>query len=83
MSFSDLANVADTTIAQRKKGKDARPWVQIKNYLQKQILTDTFQSFEQVSIAFSMAGIRKPWKEISDEMGTTSENIKARLNGIV
>ena len=83
MPFSDLASVADTTITQRKKGKDARPWVQIKNYLQKQILTDTFQSFEQVGAAFSMAGINKPWNDIANEMEITSDDIKMRLNGIV
>lgn len=83
ISFSDLASLADSTITQRKKGKDSRPWVQVKNSLQKQILTDTFQSFEQVSSAFAMAGISKPWKSISVELGVTSNEIQQQLNGIV
>lgn len=83
ISFSDLARLADSTIAQRKKGKDFRPWVLVKNSLQKQILTDTFQSFDQVSSAFAMAGINKPWKSIAAELGTTPEEIKRRLTRIV
>lgn len=83
LPFSDLATLADAVIAQRKKGKDARPWVQIKNSLQRQILTDTFQSYEQVSSAFSMAGVERPWKKVAKELGVSTDDIRKKLNGIV
>ena len=83
VEFQDISSLADSVLEQRRLGKDSRPWVQVKNSMQKQILKDTFQSFEQVSSAFALAGIDRPWRDIADEMGISSEDIKVRLNRLV
>ncbi|MFZ5938295.1 HEPN domain-containing protein, partial [Pseudomonas sp. HS6-2] len=80
VSFVDIAELADAVLADREK---IRPWVKVKNTLQKKLLTETFQSFEQVGTAMSMAGITEGWKKVSAEIGETSPEIKKRLNHIV
>jgi hypothetical protein len=81
--FSDLAELADSTIDAQREERNIRPWVQVKNSIQSQILQKTFQSFEQVSDAFSMAGIEKPWRKISTEAGQPTSAIKTKLNRVV
>ncbi len=35
LPFTDIASFADATIRDRKNGVDTRPWVQVKNAMQK------------------------------------------------
>ncbi len=81
--FTDIAALADAVITRRQKKKDIRPWVQVKNAMQKRLLRETFQSYEQVGTAFSLAGIEKAWSRVADKFGTQATAIKLRLNHLV
>lgn len=83
LPFGDLALLADATINAQRQDRSIRPWVQVKNALQKQLLKKTFQSFDEVSTAFSLAGIEKGWSRVAEKLGISSEDIKLRLNNIV
>lgn len=78
--FSSIALLADSVIENREK---IRPWVQVKNAMQKKLLSETFQSFEQLGQAMAMAGISNGWKKISEQLGEPAAIIKTRLNHIV
>ena len=47
------------------------------------VLKKTFQSFDEVSIALSLAGIKDGWSRTAKQMGCTSKEIEGRLNKIV
>ena len=81
--FSDLASLADTTIRARQEERDVRPWVQVKNAVQRRLLKETFQSYEQVGQAFSLAGIEKGWTRTATVLGMRADDIKTRLNQLV
>lgn len=81
--FSDLASLADALISARQANREIRPWVQVKNSVQKELLTETFQSFEQVSNALALAGIEKGWSKTATKLGCSATDIKERLNRIV
>lgn len=78
--ITELTTLANAMVANRSK---IRPWAKVKNTIQKKLLTETFQSFDQVSNAMSLAGITEGWKKVSAELGVTSPEIKKRLNQIV
>lgn len=81
--FEDLAALADSFIGAQQEERAVRPWVQVKNTVQKQLLLKTFQSYEQVGDAFAMAGVAKAWSKVSTSLGAPSNEIKARLNHLV
>lgn len=81
--FSDLASLADALIAARRANKEIRPWVQVKNTIQKELLRETFQSYEQVANALALAGIEKGWSRTAKKIDCTANDIKERLNRIV
>lgn len=81
--FTEIAALADATLRGRKEKVDTRPWVQVKHAMQKRLLRETFQSYEQVGIAFSWAGIEKPWSRVAGKMGVQADSIKLRLNSLV
>lgn len=83
VSFSELASLADSAIYARKNDRSIRPWVQVKHVIQKRLLRETFQGYDQVAGAFALAGVEKPWKRVSEKLGENAEAIKARLNGMV
>ncbi|WP_198391681.1 HEPN domain-containing protein [Burkholderia ubonensis] len=83
LPFTEMAALADATVRGRKIGKDTRPWVQVKNVMQKRLLKETFQSYEQVAIAFSWAGIEKPWSRVAAKLIIQADDIKSRLNSLV
>lgn len=83
LPFTDIALLADATIRGRKDGVDTRPWVQVKNAMQKRLLKETFQSYEQVATAFSWAGIEKPWSRVAAKLGIQANDIKSQLNALV
>lgn len=81
--FSAFATLADSAIAAQQNGENIRPWVQVKNALQAQLLSETFQSYEQVANAFAIAGIDKAWSKIATQLGTQPSDLKQRLNHLV
>jgi len=83
LPFSQLADLADAANAAQRQKKRSRPWVQVKAALQERLLTETFQSFEQVATALSMTGIKEAWRKIADELGETSQENKDWLNRLV
>lgn len=83
LPFTDFAALADATVLGRQKQIDSRPWVQVKHALQKRLLKATFQGYDDVATAFSWAGIEKAWTRVAEDMGTTTTDIKSRLNSVV
>lgn len=83
MPFSELSSLAEASLDARRAERDARPWVQVKNALQRKLLTVTFQSYDQVGDALSMAGIDKGWSKVADRLGESCEIIKERLDRLV
>lgn len=81
--FSDLASLADALIAARRANREIRPWVQVKNSVQKELLRETFQSYEQVANALALSGVEKGWSRTAVKIGCTANDIKERLNRIV
>lgn len=80
--FSELAGLARNVVTDRNMGVKSRPWVQVKNAAQRALLSETFQSYEQVANAMALAGIVKGWSKVSKNFGTPSGEIKERLNGM-
>ncbi len=83
LRFSELAQLANNTVAAQQKGKKSRPWVQVKNALHRRLLTETFQSYDAVGKAMSMAGIAKGWSQVATALGCSAKDIKSRLGKIV
>lgn len=81
--FTEMASLADAVIQARARNVDSRPWVQVKHAMQKRLLKETFQSYDQVAIAFAWAGIEKGWSRAAVELGESSDAIKTRLNALV
>lgn len=81
--FSELASLSDATIKARQEDRDIRPWVQVKNAVQRRLLKETFQSYEQVAQAFALAGIDKGWSRTAAALGVNANDIRARLNHLV
>lgn len=81
--FEDFASLADATIVGRRKKIETRPWNQIRNAAQKQLLAKTFQGYDQVKVAMSMAGIIKGWSKTADVLQISCDEIRDRLNHIV
>lgn len=81
--FSDFASLADAAIRARQEDRNLRPWVQVKNAVQRRLLKETFQSYEQVGQALAIAGIEKGWSRTADVLGTKADDIKTRLNRLV
>ena len=81
--FTDFAAVADAVVGARARGVNSRPWVQVKNAMQKRLLRETFQSYDQVGTAFAWAGVAKAWSRVATEIGQDNTTIKERLNALV
>lgn len=63
--LTDLAALADSTLEGRRREVDTRPWVQVKHAMQKRLLKETLQSFEQVATGFAWAGVEKAWSRVA------------------
>lgn len=83
IGFADLATLADSVIAAQQSARRIRPWVQVKNALQNQLLSQTFQSYDQVATAFALSGIEKAWSKVATQMGCSASDIRQRLNHLV
>ncbi|POF95274.1 HEPN domain-containing protein [Pseudomonas putida] len=81
--FSDVAALADAMIEGRRAGKETRPWNALKNTAQKQLLYKTFQSFDQVKTAMSMAGVVDGWAKTAKVLKVKVDDIRDRLNPLV
>lgn len=83
LSFSELAQLADNTVAAQRANRTSRPWVQVKNALHRKLLKVTFQSYDDVGGAMAMAGVKKGWTKVAGQMACTADDIKTRLGRIV
>ncbi|GMV15499.1 MAG: hypothetical protein AMXMBFR56_37230 [Polyangiaceae bacterium] len=87
--LGDMAALADAVVLSRhlnrarKKPKEIRPWVQVKNALQGRLLQETFQSYDAVGSAFAMAGVTKAWSRIAEQLGCSADDIKKHLSRLV
>lgn len=81
--FSEFAELADASIEGQRTKQRTRPWVHVKASLQRRLLKDTFQSYEQVATAFSIAGVDKAWSRIASALGQPAEKTRERLNSLV
>lgn len=81
--FSEFARLAGASIKAQREGRTSRPWVQVKSSLQERLLKETFQSYDQVAIALSIAGVEKCWSKITAELGETVDENKEWLNNLV
>lgn len=86
MSFEQLLAQADSAgAAARDKPTQPRFRVGVKRDLRDRLLRETYQSYDGVSTALSMAGISGGWGAIGTKMTAPlqPDAIKVRLNGIV
>lgn len=86
IGFEKLLVQADATgAAAREEPHNPRPRVAVKRLLRDRLLRETFQSYESVARALSMAGRPKSWPKIGQGMSPPLEtsDIKRRLNAIV
>lgn len=83
LPFSEIASLADASIKAQRAKRASRPWVQVKASLQKRLLTETYQSYDQVARALAIAGMKKAWPEIAVELGETVEENRKWLNTLV
>jgi hypothetical protein len=83
VNFARLVELADTTVEGQRAKKKTRPWVAVKHALQERLLRETFQSYDAVANAMSMAGVKKGWSNVATYLGWTADDIKTRLNAIV
>jgi hypothetical protein len=81
--FTELAALADATLQGRQQQIETRPWVQVKHSMQKRLLKETFQSYDQVATAFAWAGVEKSWSRVADKLGMQADAIKTRMNSLV
>lgn len=81
--FTELASLADATLRGRRQGTNTRPWVQVKHVMQKRLLKETFQSYEQVATAFALAGVEKGWSRVAAKLTISTDNLKTQLNALV
>jgi hypothetical protein len=84
IGFEDLLRQADATaVAARANPHKPRPRVAVKRHLRDRLLRETFQNFDAVARALSMAGRPRAWPAIGEKMQTSPAEIKERLNDIV
>lgn len=85
VTFDDLITQADAGVDARKADKNARPRVAAKRILRDRLLRETFQRYEDVARALSMAGKPKQWQNIAAKIpgSPTKEAVRDRLNTIV
>jgi hypothetical protein len=83
--FGELIGLADAAVAARREGIDGRPKVAAKNALQKRLLRETFQRYDDVSRGLAMAGQAGLWTDVGARLSDTNTAVKIRhrLNGIV
>ena len=87
VSFNDLAEIANATVAARAKKKPItdRPWVRVKNVLYDRLLQITFQSSQQVTDALGMVGVSDGWTKIAAAIGggAKAKDLIAELDRII
>jgi hypothetical protein len=81
--FGDLALIAENAVSARRQQVHSRPWVQVKNAAQKQLLRKTMQSTNEVAQALSMIGVSNIWTKVSPRLHISVKDSTARLDSIV
>jgi hypothetical protein len=86
VAFEQLLRQADEAgEAARSEPWNSRPRVGVKRQLRDRLLRETYQRYEDVSSALSMAGCGKNWDRIGKRLTPplSPAEIRTRLNGIV
>lgn len=83
ISFSDLAHLADATLQARSSNVRSRPWVIVRYVLQRRLMRETFQSFDQVSRAMGLAGVERGWVLACTKLARPIDEVKTTLDRIV
>jgi hypothetical protein len=86
MTFSQLLEQADeTAVAARQAPHNSRPRVGVKRQLRDRLLRETFQRFDDVSRALSMAGHDGKWDAVGRAMSPamSTDELRQHLNAIV
>jgi hypothetical protein len=86
VTFDQLLGWADEAkAAARANAHNSRPRVAVKRQLRDRLLRETFQNYNDVGRAISMAGRSKKWDEVGRRLNPTlrPDEIRSRLNGIV
>lgn len=83
LRFDDVCKVVADAVEDRRKNKQSRPWVKVKDTLRERLLKESFQSSTAVENALRMCGYRNGWSKIAEQMGGKAEGLKERLNSIV
>lgn len=80
-----LAQADEAKDAARRAPHNSRPRVGVKRQLRDRLLWETFQSYDGVSTALGMAGLKGHWKEIGEQMSPEMRpiEIRERLDTIV
>lgn len=80
-----LAQADEAKEAARRTPHNSRPRVGVKRQLRDRLLRETFQSYDGVSTALGMAGLKGRWKEIGQQMSPEMQpaEIRKRLDTIV
>jgi hypothetical protein len=80
-----LAQADEAKDSARRKPHNSRPRVGGKRQLRDRLLRETFQTYDGVSTALGMAGLKGRWKEIGKQMSPEMEpiEIRERLDAIV
>lgn len=86
--FEALIEQADAAVLARKENRNIRPKVPAKRVLRDRLLRETFQRYDDVARALSMAGRPRGWTDTADAMWGvpgvwTPEELKAGLNAVV
>lgn len=84
--FDRLLAEADASgEAARRPSHHSRPRVAVKRVLRDRLLRRTFQSFEDVGKALSMAGRSRRWESIGQQLkpALAPDEIRVRLNAVV
>lgn len=85
-SFSYALELTDAlTEASKATPRNTRPRVALKRALRERLVRETFQRYDDVSVALGMAGLSGNWQAIGQALTPplTSQQIKKRLNATV
>lgn len=83
LAFGDIASLADSAVSARHRGTAFRPWVQVKNAVQKRLQQMTIQNSNAVAEALSFLGITSLWRKVAQRLTLSADVVTSRLNSIV
>ena len=84
IALCDVERIIQKSLASRKNDqKKTRPRTILKDTIREILHKESFQGFESIGTALSMAGIDKGWTKLKKILDMEVPEIKKRINGIV